>query len=182
VRSIVGAGAGVTPLSCAVDLEDTDAVRGPGDHEVRVGNGPVEDVRLAAVDAPAVTVAGGGDRDITGPPGAGLLREGHGHDVAPVRDTREETPTRLLVVEREQQLRRHHTRAEEGRGQEHAAHLLEHQSEFEEAEPASAVLLWDRETLEAQLLRHPLPQARVVAGRLVELRPYGTLRDLALEE
>ena len=75
-----------------------------------------------------------------------------------------------------------HDRREVRRAQQDAAHLLEHDAELDEREALAAVLLGDRERLEAELLAHLLPDRGVVAlGGLHQPADLG-LRRLGLEE
>ena len=106
------------------------------------------------------------------------LGERGGQDALAARDLRQPRALAIFAAEARERQRAEHERREGGNGRHATPDLLEQETERQEAEVGSAVLLGDRDT-EQIGLRERLPQGRVPgrASRLVLAQAFVASRD-----
>ncbi len=91
------------------------------------------------------------------------LRESEGATLGPVSDTRQQRSLLVLGAGVHDGVRcENHRRVIRGADQS-AAHLFEDDAELDERKALAAILLWDLDSCEAELLSHLVPDSLVVA-------------------
>src|SRR5581483_10454536 len=172
--------AGVPENSSFACLRVWSVVASGDEDEIR--RVPVEHEHLRAVERVPVTRLRRLDRDAALVPTTALLGERERGDRLARRDPGQQLLLGGVVARVQQRVGGEHDRREVRRGQQGAAHLLEHDGELDVAEALAAELLGDDERLQAELVRHLRPRGGVVAlGRLHEAADLRLAR-LVVEE
>ena len=152
------------------------------DDQQQVRGMAVEHERLAPVQPVAVAGPAGRGLQAVGRPRAVVLAHRQRRDRSAVGERRQELLGGGLVATGQQRVGGEHRGGEVRRAQQRPPHLLAHDRELHRAGPGPAVLLRDRQALQAELPGELRPGLRVVALRRGHQPAHLGRRGLVLQE